>query len=66
MYSPDNNGGSINLFCSEGNVSLGYTKSNNVQTAIIEVTDKTIIGFRISVYTSLKSVYLDEIKIVAK
>lgn len=66
VYSPDNNGGGITLFCSEGNEIVNYAKSNNVQTISIEVTNKTITGFRISIYSSLKSVYLDEFKIISQ
>lgn len=66
LYSPDNNGGSITLFCEEGNEIVQYVKSDNVQIITLEVTNKTIIGFRISVYSSLKSVYLDEFKITAQ
>lgn len=66
VYNPDNNGGSITLFCNEGNESVQYTQNNNVQTITIEVSNKTVIGFRISVYSSLKSVYLDEFKITSQ
>ena len=66
VYSPDNTGGSITLFCSEGNELVSYTNNNTEQTVSIEVTNKTITGFRISIYSSLKSVYLDEFKIIAQ
>lgn len=63
IYSPINTGGSITLFCSEGNVTAQYPKNEDTQTISISVTDKTVIGFRISLYSSLQSVWIDDIKI---
>ena len=66
LYSPDNDGGTITLLCNNEGINVSYNKSNAVQTIVIEVTNKSVTGFRISVWSSLKSVYLDEFKITAQ
>ena len=66
LYAPNTNGQASLFVGANESIHVGYSKSNTVQNISISVTDNNIIGMRISVYSSLESVYLDDLSVISQ
>lgn len=62
LYSPNANG-RLTLFLGSENVSIDFYKSSNVQNISFTIDNDSFNGMRVSIYSSLESVYLDDVNI---